>query len=633
VGRVGITLFAIACSEPAAPPTEIAMDYGAAEFFDAPFPDEARRRPDGTADLAAFPNGTHVELVDRLIAIASETEGFATTSTVFFRAKEPLDPASVETDYETSLERSTVALVNVESSSPSFGRRHPIEVRLAEHGGPFGAPSLLSLLPLQGLPLEANALYAAFVTDGARDAGGRPLGVPASLRALVAGRAPDAMSEEAFAQYQVALDALETNGIDASALVALTVFRTADPTAGLRDAYERALALPPPIATDLTRVETFTDLCVYEGLVQMPDYQRGEPPYSEGGAWDLETPPRMVDARIVIAIPIAHAGPLPTVVFSRTGGGGDRPLIDRGVHDASGAAIEPGSGPAREMARAGWASVSIDGPHGGLRNPEARDEQFLIFNVANPIAMRDNVRQSALELALAARMLDGLVIDDCSGEPIALDPRALMGHSMGATIAPLAFAIEPAFEVLLLSGAGGSWIENVVFKASPVEVRPFAELILGVSGRYALHEHDPALMLLQWAGESADPPAYAALAGRDRHVLMMQGIVDTYILPPIANATSLSFGLDLAGDPLDASEPRLAEFASLEPRLAFSGRGLVALPVRGLARVVVQHSEDGVEDGHEVVFQTDPPKAQYRCLLETLAAGAPVVPAAAGPCP
>jgi hypothetical protein len=475
------------------------------------------------------------------------------------------------------------------------------------------------------------------VTNEARDATGAALGPPASLRDLIAGRAPPGMSAEAFAEYETAIDALRSSGVDPRTLAALTVFHTWDPTAGLRDAYTRALALPTTAPRDLALVETFTDFCVYEGRMDVPDYQRGEPPYSEGGAWDLEMAPRMVEARIVITVPRTATSPLPAAIFSRTGGGGDRPLVDRGVRDAGGATLEPGTGPARELALAGWAGISVDGPHGGLRNPEMRDEQFLIFNVANPIAMRDNIRQSALELALEARVLDGLAIDDCDGRPISLAPRALMGHSMGATISPLAFAIEPAFEAMILSGAGGSWIENVVYKESPVEVRPFAEIILGVAGRYTLHEHDPALMLLQWAGEPADPPAYAALAGsaaeRDRHVLMLQGIVDTYILPPIANATSLAFGLDLAGEPLDAAEPRLASFAPLEPRLAFSGRSRVALPIRGATRVVVQHPEDGVEDGHEVVFQTEAPKAQYRCFLRTLAAGAPMVPGPSDVCP
>ena len=47
--------------------------------------------------------------------------------------------------------------------------------------------------------------------------------------------------------------------------------------------------------------------------------------------------------------------------------------------------------------------------------------------------------------------------------------------------------------------------------------------------------------------------------------------------------------------------------------------------------VVVQHAEDGVEDGHETIFQSEAPKHQYRCFLQSLVKGAPRVPKAPRP--
>ncbi len=52
--------------------------------------------------------------------------------------------------------------------------------------------------------------------------------------------------------------------------------------------------------------------------------------------------------------------------------------------------------------------------------------------------------------------------------------------------------------------------------------------------------------------------------------------------------------------------------------------------------MVVQHPGDAIEDGHEVVFQTEPPKHQYRCFLLSFAKGLPKVPpddTADAPCP
>ncbi len=68
------------------------------------------------------------------------------------------------------------------------------------------------------------------------------------------------------------------------------------------------------------------------------------------------------------------------------------------------------------------------------------------------------------------------------------------------------------------------------------------------------------------------------------------------------------------------------------------GRAVIPLPAAGnLVRqngssstaVVVQHAEDGFQDGHEAVFQSPAAKHQYRCFLQSLTKGTPMVPEAA----
>ena len=213
---------------------------------------------------------------------------------------------------------------------------------------------------------------------------------------------------------------------------------------------------------------------------------------------------------------------------------------------------------------------------------------------------------------------------------------------MGASIVPLAVAVEPRLRGLVLSGAGSGFIDNIIHKKKPFETKGFAELLLKYTseGR-SLTELDPVLSVLQWAAEPADVQVYGRsilsepAPGAVHHVLMVQGIVDNYILPPIANATSLSFGLDLAGPGLDAGSEALAGFDPLESVIDFSGRGAVDLPAQGNFKhedgaastaVVVQRAEDGVQDGHEVIYQLPEPKLQYRCFLQGLANGQPKVP-------
>ncbi len=428
-------------------------------------------------------------------------------------------------------------------------------------------------------------------------------------------------------------------GLDIDDIAGMAVFTTGDSTRGLADAAAEVaaglIATPTPNGP-FEPAEVFDDYCVYTATIDMPIFQGGDPPFGDaGGGWVVGDAGRLISqgaetARIVVAIPRTPMPPggFPIVNFIRKGGGGDRPLVDRGVHaEAHGPTIEPGSGPARIFAAAGWAGVSVDGPHGGLRNITQSDEQFLMFNVTNPLALRDNVRQSALELILFADVIAALTVDasNCPGaaETVTFDAEmmALMGHSMGAWIAPLVLPYEPRYRAAILSGAGGSWIANLVHKRSPVEVKPFAEAILAYGPQgLEIHEHDPVLSLLQWAGEAADPAIYGRLIIDEpatpgtRHVLMLQGIVDTYILPPIANATSLSIGLDLAGPALDADVDLIGGPQPLAPLLPLIGRAQIDLPTAAnrapSVAVVVQHPEDGIEDGHEATRSYSRPPPQ-----------------------
>ncbi|HEX6838851.1 MAG TPA: hypothetical protein VF334_19870, partial [Polyangia bacterium] len=431
-----------------------------------------------------------------------------------------------------------------------------------------------------------------------------------------------------------------------------------------------ALAAHPMVPPSSPPVlgELYDDYCVYHATIGTPQYQSGTSPYqTSGGDWLFDAAGKplfdhMETARIVFTIPrrAMPAAGWPTVVFVRTGGGGDDPLVDRGpaTDPTFMTPVAPGTGPAMELARVGFAGVQIDGPIGGIRNTTNGDEDLLIFNVLNAAALRDNVRQSAMELSLLSRMLPSIAFDagGCPGvgaAPARFDGAhlALMGHSMGAWIAPLTLAYEPAFGAAVLSGAGGSYIANVMDKIKPLHVKPYAEIILGYNiDDRSLEAHDPALTLFQWATEPSDPQVYGRRIVREpaagespRNVLMLQGIVDHYILPSIANATSLALGLDAAGplyDADNAEEQSLGQIP-LAARLPLVGLSALPLPSSGnvdaaTTALVVQHPGDAIEDGHEVVFQTDPPKHQYRCFLASWLTGTPTVPpdgAADDPCP
>ncbi len=626
-------LLGLACGPPGAiEGTTVRFEPGA-RFWDAPFPSEHRREGDRIR-LSGLPNPAAIEFVFALRRLLeSDADGFGLTSPIHLPLDGPIDPASLPDADESVRPDAPVYLLDVDPESPQRGRRHPVIAGFETDPGPFGQANLLTLLPVQGLPLRESTLYAAVVTRSVRDASGAPLGAAANTRRLLEGHPVEGIPE---GPYAVAAEALAA---EPGEVAGFTVFRTGSPSRGL-DRFVAAARAHPVEVGPLEPAEVFPDFCVFEGTAEFPVFQHGRPPYAELGGEFRDGPagPERFGAatgRVVLTVPRGSAPQdgFPVVLFIRTGGGGDRPLVDRGARGRPGGpALAAGTGPALEFARAGYAGLSWDGPHGGLRNPTRGDEQFLMFNFANPTALRDNIRQTALEAALWADALENLTASStvCTAR---LDRRrpALMGHSMGASVAPLAAAVEPRFSAVLLSGAGGSFIENILHKQSPVAVRPIAEILLGYAdeGR-SVTLFDPVLGLLQWAGEPADTPIYARrFAERDGgppHVLMMQGIVDTYIPPPVANPLSLAAELDLGGPALEPSLPAA---------LRWSGRAERTLPLIGdpILRAVTQHPEDGVEDGHEVVFQTEGPKNQYRCFLASLRSGAPTLVAPGAPCP
>jgi hypothetical protein len=142
----------------------------------------------------------------------------------------------------------------------------------------------------------------------------------------------------------------------------------------------------------------------------------------------------------------------------------------------------------------------------------------------------------------------------------------LMGHSVGSTVSPLALSyLEPAtgkslFRQAIMSGAGGSYLDNLLYKEQPRLSIPFGDsdadlrhaLEAGAALRQDIfNETNPDLNVGQWVLEPADPPPYnrgtaSQLAGANpsQTILMFQGIVDHYIEPTMANAASLSLGLN-----------------------------------------------------------------------------------------
>ena len=635
------------------PPFAMAI-HARKTLYDAPFPSDDlqvfRSSSAGVTsvqlDLSLLPNPDGIATIEQARTLLQrDAHGFSLESGIYFRAGAALDPSSLPTLAHSVTDGASVYLIALDDP-PAQRKKHPVEVAFLADGGPFGDKNLLAILPLQGAPLRPHTRYAAIVTRDVRYVDGTRPAQAAEIQALLKtdlGGADETSNRPWWMRYVLALQT-EPDFLSGPNIAAFSLFTTDDRAAEMSQLHDYARgahpAIAPPTAPTLT--DTFDNFCVFQSTIQVPVFQHGTPPYtSEGGDWQNLDFDHAETARIWFTVPRAPmpAGGFPSVFFIGTGAGGERGLVDRGVSTApgGGAADKPGTGPALEFARVGWAGVQIDGTLEGIRNTTHGNEDFLLFNVFNIAALRDNIRQSALEIALLPDALQGYSFDASACQDAMpnfhMDDKhlALMGHSMGASIAPLALSAQPLFKTAILSGAGGSFIHNILDKQQPLAVRPIAEALLGYDKLgYTLTKFDPGLTIFQWAVEPADSPPYGAQLVREtdtpRNILMLQGIVDHYILPSIAQATSLSMGLDLVGPDLASTntEEESLHQPHLTDLLPFVGRQHLPFPVSGNAgkatAVVVQNQGDAYEDGHEVNFQTARPKQEYRCFLADVAA-------------
>lgn len=660
----GLAHALVACDNP--PPATARGDFASEAFWDTPMPGEHRRTADGHIDMAGLPVSTRAAITVVLRDAVAEQTGFGTTTPVFFPLTVPIDPENLPGPTDPGSFDAPVALVDVDPDSPERGLFAPVVGHFLEVSGPYGPPNLLTFMPVQGRPLRPDTLYAAVLTDALRRADGQALTTAPFVAAIEDGVRPAGMSEEVFAIFSDAHATLLELGLPASRLIAMTAFRTGTPTRIFDRALTGARANGEAITLDgpFDAPVIYDTYCAYHAVARVPVFQAGVPPYaSEGGRWVLDgsgAPVRQREetANLWVTVPRAAmpTDGFPAAVLSRTGSGADRPLMDRGHRSSPGGPVDaPGAGLGLDFARAGYIGVSIEGPLGGSRNPTVTgDEQLLVFNILNAPALRDNLRQSALELALLVDTIETFSIDVSScpgvttprGDGLAnVDMRtlALVGHSMGASIAPLTAAFEPRYRALILSGAGGSWMENILHKLSPLPTRGIAESLLAYPARgITLTEADPMLGFLQWAGEEADAQVYAPLLvgepaiGGARHILMFQGIVDTYIPPPVANTLTLGLSIDVAGTFRDSDISAIEGYRSIETLLPLTGGVLAPLPLTGnmdgTTAAVVQLDEDGIEDGHEVMWQRTDARLLVSCFLSTMAeTGTPTIVDPASP--
>lgn len=634
-----------------------------AQFYDFPYPSDLRLAADLAPDLRGFPGGEDVSMVADLRLRAGLRTAYPVVPVAYFKFTAPLaarDPGEVIPADPAS----PALLVDIDPDSDTPGALVPV-VADALEADAYTPANVLAVAPLPGFVLRGGRTYAFVILRALGDAAGKPLGRPATLAALAAGRTPGgplgAAARELYAPLWATLDAL---GIARAEVAAATVFTTADV---VQELAAMSGALLTAHTVTLTNLHVDADdgdhatYCELEAQVAYPQFQRGTPPFNKdapgAGLFELDADgipkqQRSETALVSIAIPKTPmpAAGYPLTVYIHGSGGMHNQVIDRGRALTADGPEAKGEGPAFVLAAHGIAAAGSAMPVNPERAPGG--DPYAYLNLDNVAAFTDTFRQGAIEQRLLLSALLALRIDKaavlgaaCAGvtlpgseTKIKFDPAklAVMGQSMGGMYTNLVASIEPRFKAAVPTGAGGFWSYFIL----ETGLIPGADKLLALllKTNVELSFMHPAMHLLQTAWEPAEPLVYMPrlarypLAGHPaRPIYEPVGKDDSYFPTTVYDAVALAYGHPQAGD---------AVWPGMQDALALAGLdGLLPYPVANnltsangakYTGVVVQYAGDGYYDPHSIFSQLDDVKHQYGCFLATFfATGTAVVPAPA----
>lgn len=663
---------------------DLSADLSSIEhFYDFPYPSDLRLTAQGTPDLAGLPYPSFLKTIAPLQQAAMQHPGFPVVPVAYFRFTAAL-PALDAGDVIAADEASPILLVDVDASSSERGKLTPVVATTPPVDG-WVSENTLAVAPRPGFVLQPKRKYAFVVMKKLADAAGAPLGSPAALDDLKAGKMPDgAMGAAAAALYQPLWDTLKMLSLDAADVAAATVFttgdvvqETADLSSALAEKYPatiEALHVDPDDGADHDRY------CELVGTITYPQFQKGTPPFDTEGLFDFSDgglPAKQGEeiAPLTIAIPKGEmpAAGFPLVLYFHGSGGLSTAVVDRGtwvpetdptkcpegtLGDWNGTTgcNKKGEGPAYVLAPFGFATAGSALPVNPERLKDAAETAYL--NLNNLAAMRDTFRQGVIEQhifldALVNLKIDAATISACTG--VSLPPGAAeykldvknvfaQGQSMGGMYTNLISAVEPRIRAALPTGAGGYWSHFILITPLiPGVAGKVGTVLLGTSEKLTfLH---PGLNLFETAAEAVDPMvSMPRLARRPlpdhpvRPIYEPVGKGDSYFPTETYDAMALAYGHREAGTVVWPSMQEGLKLAGLD--------GLVSYPVTNeltsetgakYTGVVVQYEGDGVYDPHALYTQLDAVKYQYGCFFSTfLKTGTATVPAPAPlgtPCP
>jgi hypothetical protein len=636
-------------------------------FYTFPYPSDLRLGPGGGPIGASFPNPKNKPVLRPIRTAIDEHPGFPLVPVAYFQFDAPMAPRD-ENDAIAADLASPVLLVDVDPRSPTRGALVPTaatilpwDLYIAESDE---VPTrVLAVSARPGFILEGNHTYAFVVRRSMGDAAGKPLGAPKALLDLLEGRNPGgSRGEKALANYAPLASTLrDVLKVPATEIAAATVFTTGDVVSALAKLGDDVVA-KYDVSIDSLAIDTAESsrndrICVLQGTVEFPQFQKGTPPYDTDGLFEKGTDGLPVEQRrerapVVISIPKQPmpAGGYPLSLYFHGSGGVSRALVDRGAWkamDTSGCrdfdkgewegvngCFEAGKGPGWVVAPEGIAMAGTALNVNPERLPGAGD--YAYANVQNLAAVRDTFRQGILEQRLFLEALGKLRIPastlaGCAGVSLPAGEStyrfrdgliAVQGQSMGGLYSNMFGATEPRVGAVAPTGAGGYWsymfMRTTVFGAN---TRGLIATLLDASGQ--LSYMHPAMHAVETAIESADPMVFTPrLAKRPlpnhpvRSIFAPAGRNDSYFPMAVFDAMAIAYGTPQAGTEVWPEMQRGLKLASLDglrpyPLLDNLTSAPTATKYTG---AIVQYEGDGIFDPHALYSQLPAVKHQLRCF-------------------
>lgn len=536
-------------------------------FYAQPWPLDTRLRANGLLDLGGFPTPPAALFINaNLPAIEGATRGFSTTGAIFASFDGELDPDSFPRPQESLEPAASAYLLEVEPDSDTRGERVPITCSFRRAATAYNPANLLACVPVAGFALRPAARYALVLTDGLRDARGERVRDTQRVRDLLgAGGEDDAVVGDLRDAYQPLADWLAESAQkgELDHVVGATVFTTQDPTKELRALAADVQAQDAPVASSIATYDADLpaesgNYLALHGTYPTPIYQQGQTPYAASGGdirFGADGKPVLageLQVRFALTVP---QGPMPAngwpVVLYHHGTGGDCYSF---IND----------GTAHHLAAAGVAAIGIDAPVHGTRKPAADSADLLFFNISNVLAMRDNIRQGAVDLLVLERFVTAFSREAPGPWPVVFDADNVfaMGHSQGGLTVPLMLPLAEHVRGAMLSGAGGSITASILYKTAPLDIPELARAFLALEADEPLDAFHPVLALVQAFSDVADTTNYAPYlfrwdGGRGVDVWATQGLEDVYAPKQATDALVTALGLQPMGrlfEPVDGLE-------------------------------------------------------------------------------